>query len=177
VRGAEEQRTAEREAVNAARRAHPEFIPGDYVLVTEVSKLRWKLQAVKSGPFLVVGPVSPWVYRVQHVLTGQEREVHAERLEFYADRSLLLTEELKEHVRYQASTYEVQRIVDVRRSAAETPSGWEVKLRWWGFSAAEDTWEDVMVCVECCPALLERFLASRKAPKGFRLAAEHLLRK
>jgi transposase InsO family protein len=177
VRGAEEQRTAEREAVNAARRAHPEFIPGDYVLVTEVSKLRWKLQAVKSGPFLVVRPVSPWVYRVQHVLTGQEREVHAERLEFYADRSLLLTEELKEHVRYQASTYEVQRIVDVRRSAAETPSGWEVKLRWWGFSAAEDTWEDVMVCVECCPALLERFLASRKAPKGFRLAAEHLLRK
>ena len=173
ISSTEEGRTTARDVANQKRLAYPEFIPGDYVMITDVTKTRWKLQAVKRGPYLVVDSVSDWVYRVKDIISGKEKELHAERLEFYDDKNLLVTEDLKEQIRYQSNAYEVQKLCDVRKSTSE--SGWEILVQWKGFERAEATWEDAMLCIECCPALLADFLSSKKIPREFKLVMQRLL--
>ncbi|GMF50219.1 unnamed protein product [Phytophthora fragariaefolia] len=53
-------------------------------------------------------------FRVQHLITGTELDVHASRLKFYADPSLNVTEEPLEHISSQGIVLAVEKLKDHR---------------------------------------------------------------
>ncbi|KAJ8578234.1 hypothetical protein ON010_g972 [Phytophthora cinnamomi] len=74
------------------------FDVGDYVLRSRVDEKRGnKLLVTWHGPYTVVR-ADAHSFRVRHLVTGDELDVHPSRLKFYADSSLHVTEEILEHV-------------------------------------------------------------------------------
>ncbi|GMF39813.1 unnamed protein product [Phytophthora fragariaefolia] len=69
------------------------FAVGDYVLRSRVDEKHGnKLQVTWVGPYRVVR-ADAHSFRVQHLVTGDELDVHASRLKMYADSSLDVTDE------------------------------------------------------------------------------------
>jgi transposase InsO family protein len=168
----EREREAKLKRTDPTARQHPNFDVGDYVLYTVVSKERGKLQARKMGPARISAVKSEWVYEVEDLITGQTEEMHASRLEFYADRRLHISEELKEQLRYGSRAYEVDKILEVRRAGA---GGWQGLVKWAGFSRDEATWEHLEMLCEDVPELVEQLLDKRDIPEGCRRFIERQL--
>ena len=63
----------------------------------DVAQPASKLRVTWVGPYRVVSALEH-SYVIKHLLTDQEREVHASRMKFYRDVSLNVTEELLAHV-------------------------------------------------------------------------------
>ncbi|OWZ21811.1 hypothetical protein PHMEG_0003591 [Phytophthora megakarya] len=77
------------------------FSVGDFVLRSRVDERRHnKLLVIWIDPYVVTRADSH-SFRVRHLVTGNEQDVHASRLKFYADTDLEVTEELLEHVAAQ----------------------------------------------------------------------------
>ncbi|KAG3181270.1 hypothetical protein PC128_g15221 [Phytophthora cactorum] len=92
----------------------PNFSVGDYVLRSRVDeKLRYKLVATWIGPY-VVTRADTHSFRVKHVVTGDELDVHASRLKFYADQYLEVNEELLEHISAQGILLMVDKLAEHR---------------------------------------------------------------
>ncbi|KAE8963385.1 hypothetical protein PR002_g29306 [Phytophthora rubi] len=90
------------------------FTEGDYVLRSRVDE--------KSGNKLLVTWVGPYrvlradahSFLIQHLITGAELDVHASRLKFYADASLDVTEELREHISSQGIVLAIEKLKEHR---------------------------------------------------------------
>ncbi|KAG3199075.1 hypothetical protein PC128_g5559 [Phytophthora cactorum] len=77
------------------------FTVGDCVLRSRVDEKHGnKLQVTWVGPYRVVR-ADTHSFRVQHLVTGDELDVHASRRKMYADDSLEVTDELLERVSTQ----------------------------------------------------------------------------
>lgn len=50
-------------------------------------------------------------FEIQHIITGAVHDVHASRLKMYADDSLLITEEMVEHIANQDIYLAVEQLV------------------------------------------------------------------
>ena len=88
----------------------PNFSVGDYVLRSRVDeKCQNKLLVTWVGPYRVVRADSH-SFRVQHLITKDEIDVHPSRLKFYADDKLQVTEEILEHIASQGIVLGVQQI-------------------------------------------------------------------
>ncbi|KAE8897356.1 hypothetical protein PF003_g18627 [Phytophthora fragariae] len=75
------------------------FDVGDYVLRSRVDEKRQnKLLVTWVGPYAVTASHAHNVFTVNQLVTGEELDVHASRLKFFADKDLEVTEELLEHV-------------------------------------------------------------------------------
>ena len=81
--------------------------------------------------------------------------VHARRLEFYADANLNVTEEVRTQIQYQVGENEVERFTDHRRQPRH---GWQLRVRWWGYGEAEDTWESVATMVDDTPVSVHEYV-------------------
>ncbi|KAF0746645.1 hypothetical protein AaE_008047 [Aphanomyces astaci] len=88
-------------------------------------------------PAVATAVVSNWLYDVKNLITGDEREAHSSRLKFYADKSLHVSEDCKEHVAHNSEGYEVEAIVDARYVAAK--KAYEV-IKWRGLKDVENSW-------------------------------------
>ena len=135
------------------------FDIGDYVLVANVkSKITFaKLLCQWVGPFQVVGTHSPYVFRVKSLVDSSERDVHASRLQYYADSSLLVTRELKDHVSKQGLILNVEKFSDHRLLADGT---YEILVHWKGFEDMEASWEPLTVIAADVPRLVDSYLSS-----------------
>ncbi|ETV72286.1 hypothetical protein H257_12747 [Aphanomyces astaci] len=131
-----------------ARKAHnkkrgmqmAQFVVGDYVLYQDVwQHHRANLRTTWCGPAFMTAVTSSWLYDVKNLITGDEREAHVSRLKFYADKSLHVSEDFKEHVAHNSEGYEVEAIVDARYVAAK--KDYEVLLKWRGLNDVENSWE------------------------------------
>ncbi|EGZ21544.1 hypothetical protein PHYSODRAFT_488387 [Phytophthora sojae] len=90
------------------------FDVGDYVLRSRVDqKQNDKLLVTWIGPYQIVG-ADEHSFRVQHLVTGAESDVHASRLKFYADASFEVTEEIREHVAAQGIVLTVAELKEHR---------------------------------------------------------------
>eukprot|EP00644_Phytophthora_capsici_P011255 jgi/Phyca11/110519/e_gw1.18.275.1 len=102
---------------NQRRHQHaqqPNFDVGDYVLRSRVDqKHQDKLLVTWIGPYQITrADVHSFV--VRHLVTGEETDVHSSRLTFYADSSLQITEEIREHVAAQGQILAVNDLLDYR---------------------------------------------------------------
>ena len=91
------------------------FEIGDYVLYADVwAESKDKLLTKWNGPAVVSKTISPWIYVVKNLVTGQEREAHASRLKFYADGSLEITDDFLAMVAHNSEGHVVSTIKDFR---------------------------------------------------------------
>jgi hypothetical protein len=135
----------------------PQFNIGDFVLVArDQHRQRNKLMAWWRGPCRITGFVSDWIYTVEDMVHGGEREVHVSHLKYYTDRELEITTELRNHIARQNEYFEIQELKDLRFNS-ET-SQHEVLVGWRGFTSEDDTWEPVNPLRDDVPDLLQRFL-------------------
>jgi hypothetical protein len=83
----------------SARRRN--FDVGDFVVRSRVDQNHYeKLFVTWVGPYQVVR-ADAHCFAVRHLLTGEETDVHPSRLKFYADQSLEVTAELRDHIAAQ----------------------------------------------------------------------------
>ena len=125
------------------------------MLVADVRRRRSKLHSTLIGPFLVIDTESPFVYKLKHLISGQERPVHYRRMAFYNDGSLGLTAPLRDRIAFQDNEFDVSCFLDVRFNNRK--DNWELLTRWHGFDDAEATWEPLRTMCEDVPEVVSRF--------------------
>lgn len=118
-----------------------------------------KLRVKWRGPQRITRAASDFVFEVEDLITNTHALIHANRLKFYADSQLDLTETLLDTVAHNNPHYNtVQEILDLRFDT--TSAQYQVQGQWIGFDYEEPTWEPFENMVEDIPVMLERFLSS-----------------
>ncbi|KAE9070151.1 hypothetical protein PF010_g26396 [Phytophthora fragariae] len=136
------------------------FAEGDYVLRSHVDEKHGnKLQVTWVGPYRVVRADSH-SFRVEHLVTGEQLDVHASRLKMYADESLNITDELLEHVAAQGIILAVNELKDHRWNAAI--NDYEIRVSWKGMQAIEDSYEPVQSLVKEIRVLVDNYVSKAK---------------
>ena len=141
----------------------PRFAVGDYVLVAIPKQPKnHKLQAIWRGPYRIIRTISDYVYEVEHVVSKSVSEHHVSRLQFYADRLLdvnipLLHDELVREESF-AHSYDIHSIVS--HGYNRDSDGYELLIRWSGFSELENSWEPVDSLIKQVPRLVKEYVLS-----------------
>ena len=130
-----------------------DFDIGDYV-IAYCAVQRNKLRVKWLGPYRVVDTINERVFEVEDISTGRTQTVHAQRLRFYADGLLEVTEELKNQAAYDDQFF-VEKMIDWRESDTGVL---ELKVRWLGFEAQSDTWETAEAMYADVPAITTAYL-------------------
>ena len=149
-----------RTQANKTRKKHaliPNFSVGDYVLRSRVDEKRQnKLLVTWVGPYQVTRADSH-SFRVQHLITKEEQDVHASRLKFYADKDFEVTEEILEHIAAQGIILAVEEIKNHRWNAEM--DDFELLVSWKGLKSVEDSWEPFKQLKKDIPILLQRYVS------------------
>lgn len=149
-----------RKAVAAKKTQAVDFSVGDYVLVSSAIRQGLsKMQPVWLGPALVKERVNENTYKVLDVLeldtpTAEPRTVSAVHLKRYADRQLVLSEELKDHSAYVGFGFRVELFLAHR----VTKGAWELCAKWVGYAPEECTWKLMEDWYTEVPAIVKRYV-------------------
>ena len=131
------------------------FMPGDYVLVAVLSRNKTKVHARWQGPRRIISSKNGFVYKVRHMTTGVEEDVHFTRLKLYSERDLGHTQRLEDFVQRTDETwFVIQDILDHRYQAGV----YSLKIRWEGFSAQFDSWEPMETIGKDAPIMVEEYV-------------------
>jgi hypothetical protein len=109
------QRAAKRAQKDKFRRL-PNFQVGDYVLIgLPEPKTAWKKLFLKwRGPFRVTDTQNNYVFEVENIIDMKKQIVHGDRVRFYDDSKLNITEEIKTQFSHDNSSFEVKEFRDAR---------------------------------------------------------------
>ncbi len=141
----------------------PNFHVGDFVLRSRVdSKHKDKLLVMWVGPYQVVA-ADEYTFRVKHLVTGVESDVHSSRLKFYYDGSLNVTEEIREHVASQGIILAVEELLAHRWSANK--KDYEILVRWKGLEPIEDSWESLTSLYKDIRILVDKYVFAQSDPE------------
>ena len=160
---------------NARTHVRPvNFEVGDFVLVARQDMADGhKLRVVWQGPRRVVRADSDQVYECEDLISGESNLFHINRLKFYADAQLDVTESLLDVVdNNEPHLQHVERLLDIRFNRAQ--ERYEVKVQWRGFDYEAPTWEPLVTMAEDVPALLAKFLTRCRKKKLARAARASL---
>ncbi|KAE8987316.1 hypothetical protein PR001_g22359 [Phytophthora rubi] len=140
---------------NKKRHQHakkPNFDVGDYVLRSRVdSKHQDKLLVTWIGPYQITR-ADPHSFAVRHLVTREETD---DRLKFYADSSLHISEELREHVAAQGQILSVNELLDYTWNSAK--KDYHIRVSWKGLEPIEDSNESAKFLDKDIPTLLKQF--------------------
>lgn len=146
---------------NTKTHVHPaNFELGDFVLVAQrVAKDGHKLRVKWRGPRRVTRCVSEYIFEVQDLITLTHTLVHANRLKFYADSQLNVSEELLDTIAHNDPHFQtIEQLRDLRFNASSET--YEVSVQWKGFDHEEPTWEPLIAIHEDVPDLLSNFFTT-----------------
>jgi len=92
------------------------FDVGDFVLVAKRSTCHGKKRRLKwTGPRRIIRVVSDFIFEVEDLITGSYALIHSNRLKFYADSQLNVTEELLDTVEHNDPHLQtVTKLLDMR---------------------------------------------------------------
>ncbi|ETO60594.1 hypothetical protein F444_21235 [Phytophthora nicotianae P1976] len=137
----------------------PNFDVGDFVLRSRVDqKHNDKLLVTWIGPYQVV-QAEENSFRVRHLVTGAEQDVHSSRLKFYADKSFEVTEEVREHVASQGIILTVAALLEHRWNSNKRE--FEILVSWEGLEPIDDSWESMTSLYKDIPAMVRNYSASQ----------------
>ncbi len=151
----------ERKREEASKGAIPAFAPGMFVKVAEIERpSRRKLRMLWSGPYRLVTSINPYVLIIEHLVTKERFETHVSRIEWYADATMEVSEELHRQILYQQQgNFEVKSIKGVQMR----PDGhYLVLVHWRGFSSAWDSWKNLDEIAKDTPEIVFEYLTSQK---------------
>uniref|UniRef100_H3GKC6 Chromo domain-containing protein n=1 Tax=Phytophthora ramorum TaxID=164328 RepID=H3GKC6_PHYRM len=119
------------------------FTIGDYVLRSRVDeKGQNKLLITWVGLYAVTATQQFNVFWARYLVTGEELDVDASRLKFFADKDLKVTEELLEHVAAQGIILRVRELLQHRWNNQSW--AYEILVGWHGLEVFEDSWEPLV---------------------------------
>jgi hypothetical protein len=135
---------------------HPvDFDIGDFVLVAKCGRRKKdKTSTPWDGPALITQAVSPLVFEVKDLLTGKLTTHHARFIRRYADKSLRVTQQLKQFVAASVLKFDVKDILTYRRNKGD----WEFLVSWDGFDDEDSTWQNAQELYRDIPELVSRFV-------------------
>ncbi|KAE9020694.1 hypothetical protein PF010_g6585 [Phytophthora fragariae] len=140
------------------------FSEGDYVLRSRVDeKGQNKLLVTWVGPCVVTAAQAYNAFKVKHLVTGEELDVHASRLKFFVDKDLEVTEELLEHMAAQGIILRVRELI--RNRWNDQSRSYEILVWWHGLEAIEDSWEPLSAMYKDVSTLVQAYVASAKDSK------------
>ena len=135
------------------------FAVGDFVLYSShlpKSKLSFKWH----GPARVADCRSEHIYLIENLITHEQFECHAQRLRFYCDSSLNVTQSLLDQIAFDDTGYEVQAILDAKKDKRI----WKLLVRWRGLTAEYDSWETLASLKRDIPVYLKQLLKASTLP-------------
>ena len=135
------------------------FHIGDFVLVSFPTRKN-KLKCIFRGPYRILTFVSPCIVKVEHLTADLIEEAHVSRVKLYADKSLYVTESLKNQADYSHSKYEVESFLSIRIKEKE----FQLLVRWRGFTQEYDTYENLSDLYEDVPQLILKYLSESEHP-------------
>jgi len=138
--------------------ADVQYQEGDWVLVSRSTRKSEKLQLQWVGPFQVVKVLSPFVYRVRSIVNDEEQDVHACRIQLYANQSFEFTEEVVTQYLHDTRGLTLEQIHDCRWN--EEVADFEFLCHWWGFHDSDRNWESFDRLIEDYPDKVDLFLMS-----------------
>ena len=145
------------------RAAPANFEIGDYVMVAyNLGRSgKSKLRGTWHGPSRIVKVINHLLYSVEDFITHNIETVHAQRLKFYNDSSLLMTEDLLNQIAHDADGFLIDRLPDLRLNP--NTGTCEVQVFWQGLEQSDFTREPVENLKYDVPVLLKQFLQARPA--------------
>jgi hypothetical protein len=150
-------RNQKRERINEkSKRKYPNFIKGDFVLVGILNKARQKLKARWMGPRRITEVHSDWVYEVEDLVTLKRENVHAERLKFYSEHDLEITEELRNQIAHNEENFEIDAILDIKYN--DEYNRYMILIKWKNFDDDENTWEFIEEIWETTKGVVKKYL-------------------
>ena len=148
------------------------FGQGDFVLVARPTAVfPDKLSVQWTGPYVVTEVVNDWIFRVRHLSSLSDVNsgkvdsmlVHSQRLRFYADSELELSESIIKAAEADLNgKYDIEKLLDIRPST----TSYDILVKWLGFSEDENSWEPIERLLEDVPVYLKEFLFSKEETKS-----------
>jgi transposase InsO family protein len=129
------------------------FELGEFVLWARPQRTK-KLRHLWIGPYRIRAVLSPWVYEIEHLVSGVLKRAHLSRLRFYADEAFEVTVSLKDHLVFNEGEFEVDHISHIWMDA----DGIYAKVHWVGFEDEEASYEDLLKIFPSCSRLCLRAL-------------------
>jgi len=134
------------------------FSEGDFVLVAKrIAQDGHMLTLQWQGPQRVVRAESDWVFEVEDLINESRSLVYVNRLKFYSDADLHLTQELLDTIDHNNPHYNtVVKLLDLAYDRSQRM--WKVQAKWRGFDHEEPTWEPIIAMHHDIPDMLDKFL-------------------
>jgi hypothetical protein len=133
----------------------PNFEIGDFVMYARVTKSPLgKLMPTWIGPYRIIDTISDWVYKIENILTKEIVEAHIQKLRFYDNETLNVTEDIRTFVQDSTSLYEIEDFLGIK----EEEDGLKILVKWLGFSEEESTWEPMQDIYSAVPKMVKKFL-------------------
>ncbi|GMF20662.1 unnamed protein product [Phytophthora fragariaefolia] len=139
------------------------FAVSDYVLRSRVDEKHGnKLQVTWVGPYCVVH-ADAHLFGLQHLVTGDELDVHASWLKVYGDRSLEVTDERLEHVSSQGIILAVDKLNEHQWNGSI--KDYAICVSWKGIQQIDDSYEPVKSFVKEIRVLIDNYATKANGPK------------
>jgi hypothetical protein len=116
--------------------------------------LKWR------GPYRIIAAQNNYVFEVENIIDKKSQIVHGDRVRFYEEGTLNITEEIKAQFAHDNFSYEVKDFIGVRIQ----PETGRVQLlvEWKGFASQDNSWEYLeMLCTDV-PVLVAKYARKLK---------------
>jgi hypothetical protein len=152
----------------------PNFIVGDYVLVSISNKARQKLKIRWNGPRRIKQVLSDWVYEIEDLITKKLEKVHASRLKFFSEKDLEINADIKNQIAHNEENFIIEEIRDLRLN--KEFNKYELLIKWKHFIEEENTWEFLEEIWETSKDVVKKFLSKKTKDKPTKLNAINWLK-
>jgi hypothetical protein len=117
--------------------------------------LKWR------GPFRIIAAQNNYVFEVENIIDKKTQIVHGDRVRFYEDGKLNITEEIKAQFAHDNFSYEVKDFIGVR---IQPETGrLQFLVEWKGFTSQDNSWENLeMLCIDV-PVLVAKYARKLKS--------------
>jgi transposase InsO family protein len=131
---------------------------GDFCLVSSQhgAPTRDKTQSPWHGPYRVVAAINDHVFKVEDLVTGATKDVHAMHLKYYSDKTLTVTPQLLKFAAHACQGHIVTAITDHKLRPAPA----RVLVHWAGYAPEEATWEPLATIYDTNPRDVRRYVNS-----------------
>jgi hypothetical protein len=133
-----------------------DFTVGDYVLTARQHRHKDKTRPIWDGPARVIEQINDRVFKVQDLGSEHISELHATFIKRYADKSLIITPQLKEFAAHGGRGYVISHIMDHRYDTKSRQ--WEVLVRWESFDDEPPTWQPLQRTFADAPTVITGYL-------------------
>lgn len=133
------------------------FSVGDFVLRAVSKKEKGsKISLTWTGPYRVTVCKSEYIFEVQHLSSGDKKDVHGRRLKFFRNKDYKVTQDLLDHIGHQESELMiVDEFRDIRMKSGEL----QLYTQWKGLDESENTWESLQLMNEDVPTMVKEYVS------------------